>query len=82
MTARELLYSVDGMVRLEVKTGISTLTIKSLNGGTSIVDTVFRFSGLDSEILNAPARIKDPVGDFTSVVVDMEEFNRTKGKEK
>ena len=79
MTARELLYSVDGTVRLDVNTGLSTLTIKSLNGGTLIVDTVSR---LDSEILNAPARIKDPVGDFTSVVVDMNEFNRIKGKKK
>ena len=82
MTASELLYSVDGKVRLDVKTGPSTLTIKSIVGGTSIVDTIFRFSGLDCEILNAPARIKDPVGDFTSVMVDMEDFNKMKGKKK
>ena len=82
MTASELLYSVDGKVRLDVNLGVSTLTIKSVIGGTSIVDTVFRFSGLDSEILNAPARIKDPVGDFTSVMVDMEYFNKMKGKKK
>ena len=82
MTASEILYSVDGKVRLDVKLGLSTLTITSILGGTSIVDTIFRFSGLDNEILNAPARIKEPAGDFTSVVVDMEDFKKMKGKKK
>ena len=78
MTASELLCSVDGKVMLDLKTGHSTLTIKSSSGGSSIVNTVFHFPGLDSEILSAPARIKDPVGEFTSVMVDMEDFNKKK----
>ncbi len=82
MTASELLYSVDGKVRLDVKTGVSTLTIKSTVGGTSIVDTIFRFYGLDSEILNAPARIKEPLGDFTVVLVDMEDSKKMKDRKK
>ena len=82
MTASELLYSVDGKVRLDVKLGVSTLTIKSIVGGTSIVDTIFRFSGLDSEILNAPARIKEPLGDFTVVLVDMEDAKKMKDRKK
>ena len=82
MTASELLYSVDGKVRLDVKLGVSTLTIKSIAGGTSIVDAIFRFSGLDNEILNAPARIKEPLGDFTVVLVDMEDAKKMKDRKK
>lgn len=82
MTASELLYSVDGKVKLDIKLGLSAITITSILGGSSIVDTIFRFYGLDNEILNAPARIKEPVGDFTSVVVDMEGFKKMKGKKK
>lgn len=82
MTASELLYSVDGKVRLDVKLGVSTLTIKSIVGGTSIVDTIFRFSGLDNEILNAPARIKEPIEDFTVVFVDMGDAKKMKDRKK
>jgi hypothetical protein len=82
MTASELLYSVDGKVRLDVKLGVSTLTIKSIVGGTSIVDTIFRFYGLDNEILNAPARIKEPLGGFTVVLVDMEDAKKMKDRKK
>ena len=82
MTASELLCSVDGKVKLDVKIGLSSLTIESIIGGASIVDTIFSFPGLDNEILNAPARIKDPCGDFTSVMVDMEDFKKMKRKKK
>lgn len=82
MTASELLYSVDGKVRLDVKLDLSTLTITSIFGGKDIVDMIFRFSGLDNEILNKPARIWEPVGGFTYVVVGMEDFKKKKGKKK
>jgi hypothetical protein len=83
MTAKELLWSVDGRVMLGVKIGLSILTIKSTLGGTSIVDTFcHHFPDMDSEILNAPARIKEPVGDFTLVMVDMEDVNKMRGKKK
>ena len=82
ITARELLCSADGKVRLDVKLGLSTLTIKEIVGGESIVNTILNFPGLDNEILNAPARIKDPIGDFTSVMVDMEDYKKMKGKKR
>lgn len=83
MTANELLWSIDGNVRLDVKLGLSSLTIKSIHGGGAIADTVRRFPGLEPDtILNAPARIKEPIGDFTDVVVDMDEVKKAKGKKK
>lgn len=77
MTANELLWSIDGNVRLDVKLGLSSLTIKSAHGGGAIANTVRCFPGLDPDtILNAPARIKEPIGDFTDVFVDMDEVKK------
>lgn len=78
MTASELLYSVDGKVRLDVNLGLSTLTVKSVHGGESIVKMINDFPGWKSgTILNAPARIKDPHSDFTVVLVNMYEVKKS-----
>ena len=77
MTANELLCSIDGRVRLDIRSGMTSLTIKGILGGGEIVGTVKSFLALDSEmILNAPARIQDPVDGSTSVVICMDEVKR------
>jgi len=77
MTANELLCSIDGKVRLDIKSGMSAMIIKGGSGGGSIAETVKSLPALDSEmILNAPARIRDPIEGFTDVVIDMDEVKK------
>ena len=77
MTANELLWSTDGRVRLEIKSGMTCLTINGVLGGGELEGVVKSFPALNPEtILNAPAKIQDPVDGYTRVVIDMDEVKK------